>query len=229
MKALGVRFWPEATVTAVNDGSVTVKTATGIEQEIACGTVVEALDCLPERQASARDSPARWSPSATRRALQHRRSHLLRQRRRPRDLDSTKTRPPRRRTQSQSSPSIGAAPPPSCPIFIATCSPEPLFGTAGADFPTFSRVGLRILWQKAVSGCGFGAKTRSPTGFLSGRLMAQGKFPLDGFDGPRLLCAVGIPPEFSDGTMFAKVEPRGRGSSLAACEREDCKHLFKGG
>lgn len=47
MKALGVRFWPEATVTAVNDGSVTVKTATGIEQEIACGTVVEALDCLP--------------------------------------------------------------------------------------------------------------------------------------------------------------------------------------
>lgn len=34
-------------MTAVNDGSVTVKTATGIEQEIACGTVVEALDCLP--------------------------------------------------------------------------------------------------------------------------------------------------------------------------------------
>lgn len=47
MKALGVRFWPEAAVTAVNDGSITVKTATGIEQELICGTVVEALDSLP--------------------------------------------------------------------------------------------------------------------------------------------------------------------------------------
>ena len=47
MKALGVRFWPEAEVVAVNDGTVTVKTATGIQQEIPCGTVVEALDSLP--------------------------------------------------------------------------------------------------------------------------------------------------------------------------------------
>ncbi|WP_282191356.1 FAD-dependent oxidoreductase [Adlercreutzia caecimuris] len=47
MKALGVRFWPEAEVVAVNDGSIVVQTATGIEQEIPCGTVVEALDSLP--------------------------------------------------------------------------------------------------------------------------------------------------------------------------------------
>lgn len=50
MKALGVRFWPEAEVVAVNDGSVTVRTSAGIDQEIPCGTVVEALDCLPNTE-----------------------------------------------------------------------------------------------------------------------------------------------------------------------------------
>ena len=50
MKARGVRFWPEAEVIAVNDGSVTVLTSAGIEQEIPCGTVIEALDCLPNTE-----------------------------------------------------------------------------------------------------------------------------------------------------------------------------------
>lgn len=48
MKALGVRFWPESEVLSINDGSITIKTAAGIEQEIPCETVVEALDCLPD-------------------------------------------------------------------------------------------------------------------------------------------------------------------------------------
>lgn len=46
MKSLGVRFWPEASVTNVGDGSVTILTDTGVEVELPCGTVIEALDCL---------------------------------------------------------------------------------------------------------------------------------------------------------------------------------------
>ncbi|EJZ83230.1 oxidoreductase [Slackia piriformis] len=47
MKALGVRFWPKASVNSVGDGSITITTETGLEQELACGTLVDATDCLP--------------------------------------------------------------------------------------------------------------------------------------------------------------------------------------
>lgn len=47
IKALGTRFWPQADVVSVNDGSVTVKTDTGTEVELPCGTLIEALDGLP--------------------------------------------------------------------------------------------------------------------------------------------------------------------------------------
>lgn len=47
IKALGARFWPEAFITNIGEGSVTVKTDTGAEVELPCGTVVEALDSLP--------------------------------------------------------------------------------------------------------------------------------------------------------------------------------------
>ena len=47
MKALGVRFWPAATVDAVGDGVLTITTDSGVQMDLACGTVVEALDCLP--------------------------------------------------------------------------------------------------------------------------------------------------------------------------------------
>ncbi|OUO92518.1 tat (twin-arginine translocation) pathway signal sequence [Gordonibacter sp. An230] len=47
IKALGTRFWPQAEVVSVNDGSVTIKTDTGAETELACGTLIEALDGLP--------------------------------------------------------------------------------------------------------------------------------------------------------------------------------------
>lgn len=48
MKALGVRFWPEASITAVGDGVITIRTASGIETELACSTLVEALDMEPD-------------------------------------------------------------------------------------------------------------------------------------------------------------------------------------
>lgn len=50
MKALGVRFWPEAEIVSVGDGVVTVKNSAGLEHEIPCGTIVEALDCLPNTE-----------------------------------------------------------------------------------------------------------------------------------------------------------------------------------
>lgn len=60
-----------------------------------------------------------------------------------------------------------------------------IFPGRAADTLAKSRVGLRIR-----------SKNPQPDHrlFVQARLMAQGKFPLDGFDGPRLLCAVGIPP-----------------------------------
>ena len=95
---------------------------------------------------------------------------------------------------------------------------------ASMDFPTFSLVGLRILWQKAVSGCGLEAKPAAQYGFLPGRLMTQGNFPLDGFDGPRLLCAVGIPPEFSDGQCL---QSRTSGARfISRCVREGRLQAF---
>lgn len=48
---------------------------------------------------------------------------------------------------------------------------------ASMDFPTFSLVGLRILWQKAVSGCGLEAKTRSPVRLFARQTDDAGEFP----------------------------------------------------
>lgn len=48
---------------------------------------------------------------------------------------------------------------------------------ASMDFPTFSRVGLRVFWQKAVPGCGFGAKTRSPVRLFARQTDDAGEFP----------------------------------------------------
>ncbi|MBR2836158.1 MAG: FAD-dependent oxidoreductase [Coriobacteriales bacterium] len=47
MKALGCRFWSEAQLLEVGDGSVTIKNSSGIPVELACGTVIDALDCEP--------------------------------------------------------------------------------------------------------------------------------------------------------------------------------------
>lgn len=47
IKALGVRIWSESTVTEVGDGVVTVATSSGTTAQIACGTLIEALDELP--------------------------------------------------------------------------------------------------------------------------------------------------------------------------------------
>ena len=45
------------------------------------------------------------------------------------------------------------------------------------DFTTFSLVGLRILWQKAVLGCGLEAKTRSPVRLFARQTDDAGEFP----------------------------------------------------
>lgn len=47
IKALGTRFWPEATISSIGDGTITVTSDSGVEVELACGTVIEALDGLP--------------------------------------------------------------------------------------------------------------------------------------------------------------------------------------
>ena len=47
IKALGVRIWSESTVSEVGDGAVTVATSSGTTAQIACGTLIEALDELP--------------------------------------------------------------------------------------------------------------------------------------------------------------------------------------
>ncbi|WP_080800437.1 oxidoreductase [Arabiibacter massiliensis] len=50
IKALGTRFWPGATVKSVGDGSLAITTESGAEVELACGTVIEALDSLPNTE-----------------------------------------------------------------------------------------------------------------------------------------------------------------------------------
>lgn len=47
IKNLGARFWPEASVSSINDGSITITSDSGTEVELPCGTVIEALDSLP--------------------------------------------------------------------------------------------------------------------------------------------------------------------------------------
>ena len=45
--ARGVRVWPNAEVKAINDGSITILSETGVDVEIPCSAVVEAMDMLP--------------------------------------------------------------------------------------------------------------------------------------------------------------------------------------
>ena len=48
--AKGVRVWPGASITAVGEGSVTFTGESGLEMTVACDTVVEALDMLPNTE-----------------------------------------------------------------------------------------------------------------------------------------------------------------------------------
>lgn len=50
LHAKGVRVIAESSVSAVNDGSVTVAAGFGVDLELACDTLVEALDMLPNTQ-----------------------------------------------------------------------------------------------------------------------------------------------------------------------------------
>ena len=45
----GTRLWPNASIAAVGDGTVTIKAETGIDVTIACDTVIEAMDMLPNK------------------------------------------------------------------------------------------------------------------------------------------------------------------------------------
>lgn len=47
MKALGARFWPQASVTAVGEGSATILQDTGIEITVPCDAILDASDCVP--------------------------------------------------------------------------------------------------------------------------------------------------------------------------------------
>ena len=43
----GTRLWPNAEITEVGDGTVTIRSETGVDVTIACDTVIEAMDMLP--------------------------------------------------------------------------------------------------------------------------------------------------------------------------------------
>ena len=47
MKALGTRFWSEATLAGLGDGTATIAAATGSLVEVPCATVIDAVDCEP--------------------------------------------------------------------------------------------------------------------------------------------------------------------------------------
>lgn len=47
--ARGTRLWPQAQVTSVNDGSVTVQSANGAQVSFPCDTVIEALDMVSNK------------------------------------------------------------------------------------------------------------------------------------------------------------------------------------
>ena len=47
MKALGTRFWSDATLAGLDDGTAVIETASGARVEVACGTVIDAVDCEP--------------------------------------------------------------------------------------------------------------------------------------------------------------------------------------
>lgn len=44
MKAMGVRFWPEADVVGIGDGTATIESSAGVKVEVPCSCVVEAMD-----------------------------------------------------------------------------------------------------------------------------------------------------------------------------------------
>lgn len=48
LKALGVRVWPEASISKVEDGAITILTDSGVEVDIPCDSVIEALDMEPD-------------------------------------------------------------------------------------------------------------------------------------------------------------------------------------
>ena len=45
----GTRLWPNASIAAVGDGTVTIKAETGVDVTIPCDTVIEAMDMLPNK------------------------------------------------------------------------------------------------------------------------------------------------------------------------------------
>ena len=45
----GTRLWPNAEIVAVGDGTVTIHGETGVDMTIACDTVIEAMDMLPNK------------------------------------------------------------------------------------------------------------------------------------------------------------------------------------
>lgn len=45
--SLGVRAWPSATLKSINDGSITIETGAGVDAEIACDSIINAADALP--------------------------------------------------------------------------------------------------------------------------------------------------------------------------------------
>ena len=47
--SLGVRAWPGAAIKSINDGSITIQTGYGVDAEIACDSIVNAADPLPNK------------------------------------------------------------------------------------------------------------------------------------------------------------------------------------
>jgi thioredoxin reductase len=48
--AKGVRAWPNAGISSVGDGEVTITGEMGVDIQIACDTIVEAVDMIPNKQ-----------------------------------------------------------------------------------------------------------------------------------------------------------------------------------
>lgn len=48
MKAMGVRFWPEADVVGVEDGAAVIASSAGVEVTVPCSCVIEAMDMEPD-------------------------------------------------------------------------------------------------------------------------------------------------------------------------------------
>lgn len=50
--ARGTRVWPEAKITKVGDGEITINGETGVDTIIACDSIIEAMDMLPDTSIS---------------------------------------------------------------------------------------------------------------------------------------------------------------------------------